>query len=303
MPEHALPASPWPLGRIPAPRRASVPVIVGAVVLATVAAAFFQRLAFRDPARWFPPLLWSDRVTGGLADYTLVANVTLLLVLIGGWLMGLGGMRPADVGLRRGTLGPALGRTVLIWIIANLTLVVAGSLSGTELARNPAWSPAAWRVSAGEWIGQLLGNCLYEEMLFRGVLLPQVMWRVLRWWPAARRRVQVAAAILISQGAFSLTHVFFNSHQPEGQWLLVAQLAFGLLYAGVYLRTGNLLLAVGIHVLVNNPAPLLNDPVPGPGAVGGLTFFGVTAWLLAGRWLPRRRLRATERARDAGASG
>jgi len=39
-------------------------------------------------------------------------------------------------------------------------------------------------------------------------------------------------------------------------------------FALVYLRTGNPLLAMALHVLLNKPAPPLEDPLPGPGAIG-----------------------------------
>jgi membrane protease YdiL (CAAX protease family) len=33
----------------------------------------------------------------------------------------------------------------------------------------------------------------------------------------------------------------------------------GLAFCGIYIRTGNLFLAIGFHALANNPGPLLTD--------------------------------------------
>ena len=82
--------------------------------------------------------------------------------------------------------------------------------------------------------------------------------------------------------------VFFNLHLPEGQWLLLAQFVFGIVFALVYLRTGNLFLAMALHVLLNNPAPLLADPLPGPGAGRSIVLLGILAWLFSLTWSRRR---------------
>jgi membrane protease YdiL (CAAX protease family) len=76
--------------------------------------------------------------------------------------------------------------------------------------------------------------------------------------------------------------VFFNLRQPEGQWLLLAQFVMGLAFAGIYLRTGNLFLAMGVHTLTNNPGPLLEDPFNGPGLVGGIIMLGTLLAVVIG---------------------
>ncbi|MFM7075438.1 MAG: hypothetical protein ACKO3G_05145, partial [Planctomycetaceae bacterium] len=53
------------------------------------------------------------------------------------------------------------------------------------------------------------------------------------------------------------------------------------------LRTGNLFLAMGVHALLNNPAPLIEDPLPGPGASGSIFLVGVVAWLISLAWAKR----------------
>ena len=142
----------------------------------------------------------------------------------------------------------------------------------------------SWRFALSEWLGQLFGNCPFEEVLFRGFLLPQCLLLTKHWIPESRRWKHLAIALLLSRGYFALCHVFFNLHQPEGQWLLIAQFVFGLLFAAIYLSTGNLFVAIGIHALVNNPAPLLKDPLPGPGVTGSIVLVGCLIWLCVLPW-------------------
>jgi membrane protease YdiL (CAAX protease family) len=277
----------WPFARIPPPPRVSLGFLILALVVEKSAVAFFQLLAFRAPDRWFPPMTWLGHATGGIVDGTLVAGVTLLAVVVVGLLFGVARLGPRDVGLDRRRLRPALGFLIAAWAAIQLLLVLILPLFGQRIGLGPQWTADGWRSAVGQWLGQLLGNCPYEELFFRGFLLPQSGLLAMRWMPSARPRTLVAAALVLSQGLFALGHVFLNLHLPEGQWLLVAQFVFGIVFALVYLRTGNLFLAMALHALLNNPAPLLEDRLPGPGYVGSIVLVGILAWLSSLTWSRR----------------
>lgn len=277
----------WPFQRIPRQPRVSLGFLLLTLAVAKSATAFFQLLAFRDPARWFPPMAWIGQATGGIVDGTLVAGVTLQVLVIVGLLIGVGRLRPGHLGLDRQRLWPALRFVVMAWVAIQSLLLVLLPLCGQPIGLGAHWTEEGWRRAAGEWLGQLLGNCPYEEVLFRGFLLPQCGLLAMRWVPKAGPRALVAVALVLSQALFAVGHVFLNLHLPEGQWLLVAQFVFGLMFAFVYLRTGNLFLAMGVHALLNNPAPLIEDPLPGPGVSGSIFLVGVVAWLINLAWTKR----------------
>ena len=277
----------WPFARIPPPPRVSLGFLILALVVEKFAVAFFQLLAFRAPERWFPPMRWLGHATGGIVDGTLVAGVTLLAIVVVGLLFGVARLRPRDVGLDPRRLWPALGFLIAAWGAIQLLLVLILPLCGQRIGLGSQWTADGWRGAVGEWLGQLLGNCPYEEVFFRGFLLPQCGLVAMRWMPTARPGTLVAAALLSSQGLFALGHVFLNLHLPQGQWLLLAQFVFGIVFALVYLRTGNLFLAMALHVLINNPAPLLEDSLPGPGAAGSIVLAGTFVWLVRLAWARR----------------
>ena len=267
--------------------------ILLALAVKTSATAFFQLLAFRDPGRWFPPMPWLGTATGGIIDGTLVAGVTLQVLVIVGLLIGVGRFRPEHLGLDARRLWPAVRFVVAAWVAIQLLLLLILPLFGQRISLGSQWTAGGWRKAVGEWLGQLLGNCPYEEVLFRGFLLPQCGLLAMRWVPKARPRALIAVALVLSQALFAVGHVFLNLHLPEGQWLLVAQFVFGLMFAFVYLHTGNLFLAMGLHALLNNPAPLIDDPLPGPGASGSIVLVGIMAWLISLAWAKRPASRAT----------
>jgi membrane protease YdiL (CAAX protease family) len=262
------------LPRIPVPRRASL-LCLGLVLAIFLGFASYGQLLARDePEKWFPPAAWLPRATHGLINGTLIQTVTIQLILIGGFLMGICRFRPRELGLDPAKLPAAVILTALIWAANQIVLVIVFALSGQEIAVNPDWSSSGWTRATGAWLGQLFGNTPLEEMLFRGFLLPQCLLLTLSWLPNARAAIQLLFALVISQGLFAVLHVFFNLHESHGQWLLLAQFVMGLLFAGVYLRTGNLFLAMGLHTLVNNPGPLLKEHVPGPGLGGAIIGLG-----------------------------
>jgi hypothetical protein len=148
-----------------------------------------------------------------------------------------------------------------------------------------AWSRAlehSGRGLLGELLGQLFGNALYEEILFRGCLLVQLaLWLTPR--PQRPDRRAVLLALVLSQLVFALQHIpnrlafaaWPDAAAAAGD--LAMLLVAGLFFAGVFLRTGNLLVAVGVHALGNCPTLLW----AGPDWVHPAAMFVVTLLLLA----------------------
>jgi hypothetical protein len=199
--------------------------------------------------------------------------------------MGICRFRPREIGLDPAKLPAAVILTALIWVANQVVLVIVLALTRQEIALNPEWTSAGWTRPAGAWLGQLFGNTPLEEVVFRGFLLPQCLLLALSWMPKARAWIPLLVALLLSQALFTVLHVFFNVYEAQGQWLLLAQFAMGLLFAGVYVRTGNLFLAMGLHTLANNPGPLLLDPFPGPGLGGGIIGLGTLVAVVFGPWM------------------
>lgn len=296
-PTGSRPAStpaPWPFTRIARPRRAPLWLLATALVVVAASTAFFQLLAFPAPARWFPPLLWCHSLSGGVIGGTLVATTTMMLltfVVLLGWI---GGLRPRDVGVDGRRLLPAVALTFTIWLASQLAILAMLAASGQEITISRVWSGHNCRNTVSGLLGQMLGNCPFEEIFYRGFLLPQCMLSILERLPGWSRRGHVALALLVSQGIFALTHVFLNQRSGGwGQWMLVGQFIMGLAFAGLYLRTGNLFLAMGLHMLVNGVDlmfPLFEGRIPGQGLIG----LGIGCAVVVGARLGRRQANPTE---------
>jgi membrane protease YdiL (CAAX protease family) len=255
------------------------------VVLIYLGADCYGQLLVRHaPEKWFPPAAWLPRATNGLLNFTFACTVAIQLVLIGGFLIGICRFRPREIGLDPAKLPAAVLFTTLIWAADQVVLVIILALMGHEIALNPNWRGSGWTWAAGQWLAQLFGVTPPEEVAFRGFLLPQCLLLMLGWMPTARPGMQIGVALVLSQGLFALSHVFGNLYRPQGEWLLLFQFAMGLAFAGVYLRTGNLFLAMGVHALSNNPSPLIKDPFDGPGLGGGIIMLGTLLSVILGPW-------------------
>ena len=120
---------------------------------------------FRGP--WFGPVA---RATAGLVNGTLQANL-IGLALFCLFVFGLGRLKPADVGLEWRKLPRALALTGLLWAGMQAASLIFGWIGGVSF--DPIWRQRGVIAVLGLLIGQLLGNALVEELLYRGLLLPQ----------------------------------------------------------------------------------------------------------------------------------
>jgi hypothetical protein len=202
-----------------------------------------------------------QRATDGLVQGTLIGS-PLIFGCVGVVVFGVGRLRCSDVGWRLAKLRPALLVTLAFWGAMQLGLALWVALSGGQPEWNHAWHQRGIGWFCGQLLGQLLGNALLEEMVFRGFFLPQ-------FYLKASAHFRPAGALLLallgSQVFFALTHIpnrlFVNILPAEkllgDQLELILQ---GLTYCAVYVVTRNVFICVGLHSLFNQPARLLAVP-------------------------------------------
>jgi hypothetical protein len=149
------------------------------------------------------------------------------------------------------------------------------------------WQRLGVTAVIGALLAQLFGNALYEEILFRGVLLRQTYWRLET--TRLTNLQTLVIAIAISQSLFALIHlpillsggmsiIAAFSRLPA---IFVAGTAFAVLYA----RSDNLMLCVGIHALANKPTLLMSDSFDLP---DNLVFAVVMCLIFAALWGTKR---------------
>lgn len=249
----------WPLKRIPIQPALSLSFLASILLIFLALVAIAQFVVFPDTNRWAPWCVAVYRATQGLIDFTLMLGLFLQVLIIGILVIGIGRLRPRELGLDIAKLPAGVAWTFAAWLAAQLVTLLICVVAGEPIGLSPAWSFGSWTQPAGKWIAQLFGNAALEEVLYRGFLFPQCVWLASSWFRDRSDRWWIAISLLISQGCFALGHIPFNfvGGGWSGQWLLIFQFLMGLAFCGIYIRTGNLFLAIGFHALANNPGPLL----------------------------------------------
>ncbi|MBZ0291973.1 MAG: CPBP family intramembrane metalloprotease [Anaerolineae bacterium] len=223
--------------------------VIGLFYIAHIALALFINFVI-FPSGLTDPI---QRATGGLINATLLANFINLALIVFGILVILGKQRARDLGLIWRHLPGALLLTLLIWLVAQAVLVLLALAQGQPLALHPNWNQRGTTIVLGVLIGQVFGNALYEEISFRGFLLPQLYFKI-------NARPRLLIALLISQALFALMHIpnrlAFGATLAEAVSNLPMLLLLGILFALFYLVTGSIFLSIGVHALGNAATPL-----------------------------------------------
>lgn len=285
------------------PRRLASPQLLLAAFVAYSLAHLFNNtvLEMEAPRR---ALLRLQILSGGWIEPVLVRSqvvlVTFLLVVV-----GFGRHRLTELGWRLRQLPGGILVYLGAWCVLQLGLLAAVLRQGLELEWHPMWTRFGLPAVLGGVIAQACGHALVEDTAFRGFLLPQLRQRLVHAASLLVMLFFLSLAILGSALSFGLAHLPTRLlvHDSDLRTLLVEQghfLSAGLALGLAFVATRNLFVVIGLHVLLNDPAPLVAVPGEVLNRAILVVFGGVV--LLASvrrirRW--RRRLRAEREERLA----
>lgn len=222
----------------------------------------------------------------GLLTPVLLAGLVEWAVLVMIVMGVLGGLRARDLGLERGLAYSAILIFIVLWgVLQGVTAAIGGFANG-EIALQSSNIRLLPLERIGLQLQAVFGSGLIEEVLYRGFLLTQV------YLIAVGRQVNARAALMLAAGVSTL--YFGINHIPagmrmgldmQGLMMYVGHVSLvGLLFATLYLRTGNLFVAAGAHALINQPMALFAAPVD-PALI---VLVGVACLLLSWPTLNRR---------------
>lgn len=216
--------------------------------------------------------------TDGYLSAQTIVHLVMLAVVVVIPLWYVRDLKPRHLGLDRRAL--PVGAAVILSLWVGLQLVgaaVAGLDGSVTFSRSwQALGVAGWTKAL---IPEFFGSALSEEVYYRGLLLAQGYLIAKRF--TIDRRVALVASLLVVQAWFAVVHIPARLVQGAPLPLPVDILGvflLGIVFALVYLRTGNLFLAVGVHALTNDPAPLFVDPPLARAIVLGLTVLLLVVW-------------------------
>lgn len=208
----------------------------------------------------FAPLA---QVTGGWVNGNLPAGGLLLVIPVCGVLLTVGRLRPRDVGLDPRGLPVGAVTTLAMWGTAQLISGLASVVGWGSLRLDPMWSePGALSRWIGFAIAMFFGPPLAEEVAIRGFLLPQLYLKI-----KGGASWKLGGAVLVSSIVFGALHLprqfllGFDTAPVVLAAVLVSRTIGGMISALIYLRTGNLFVAIGLHAIGNAWIQIPASPV------------------------------------------
>lgn len=194
-----------------------------------------------------------SNLTHGWIDGTLSANLIGLFVEVAVFLLLIAKVTPRELGLRKNKLLPGVFGFLLFWFAVHLVNLGVNLFTGSRIVFNDNITKYPGDLIGG-LLGQLFGNALLEEIVFRGFLFVQIF---LLCSAIKRRPARVSAAIFISQAIFALMHIpnriYTGLTGVEFVYDFIQLVAWGSVFCLLYLLTENLFFVVGIHALMNEP--------------------------------------------------
>ena len=226
--------------------------------------AVFNYTVFSVPPNQTPVFGPIMRVTDGLVTSQLLVGLFQLVVIIGGLVWLIDGLHPVHVGLDWDDIQAGIIVTGVVWIVIQFVGLIVSGITG-PVTFSPLWEAIGSRGMLSNLLAEVFGTAPMEEAIYRGLFLTQGYLLARRFLDD--RRLNLFLAIVGSQALFALAHVptrlvvGTQLGLPLGQDLLLT-FVLGTIFSLVYLRTGNLFIAMGVHALSNDPTSLfLEQPI------------------------------------------
>ncbi len=220
----------------------------------------------------FDVFLPIENATSGLINATLIANLFSMLIVFT-VLFRFSALKPKDVSLKfrggdDGSLVRGVSWTVVALLVFHFATLIAIAAMGKPVAFFD-WLSSNGMKQVGIVLSQFFGNALYEEVLFRGFLLPQMVLVLKKRWRKWSWTKCFWLGIVGSQLIFALCHIpnriAMGTYASANMFLIDMLVLFvcGVLFAAVFMLTRSLFAAVGVHAIVNAAPALVEVPIVG----------------------------------------
>jgi membrane protease YdiL (CAAX protease family) len=185
-----------------------------------------------------------------------------------------------ELGFRKENWWKGLLLVVFIWLFLQVILLLVNIIAGIRPIFSDYWSSGSFYPALfGNFVGEFLGNSLFEEVLYRAVLFPQLYLFLKKQEWIKNDILNGILAALISQMFFAVMHLpnRIIAYGLSGLNLFLnILLLFGIgsLFVVVYFTTESLAAAIFVHAL-NNIGLTIFTPFEGYAFVYiGIMFIG-----------------------------
>lgn len=230
-------------------KRVPVRVIAGVVLLHILCNMFVNLVYFTG--EYYYPLA---KLTNGWVDATLSGSLITLFLEVILFLLIIAKVPSREMGLRKEKLLPGLIGFLLFWFALHIADLLINFFAGfgSYISFNELITEEPNAIF-GSLFGQLFGNALLEEVIFRGFLFVQLFLLFKRFNAPILR---ICAALLSSQIIFALIHIpnrIYSGNYAGMDYVtdFIQLIYMGIVFCLLYWLTRNLFFVVGVHSLNN----------------------------------------------------
>ncbi len=226
--------------------------------------------------------------TNGRLEPLASLSILKLMFITVGIVVWIGRFRTRDLGLWVKNIPSGILAAVFLWAFLQLAMLIAGLLSTGFIRFADGWEGMTPLYTTAGIVVFALTKALFDEITYRGLLLPQLHTKLQRFVPFSSG-VNLILAVLISQLIYVIIQVpLIDFGEGNGFHLasgVFSVFALSILNALVFLRTRNLYIGAAIHALWYRTVLFADTDFPPLIALGLLVVALIAIWPL----LPDRR--------------
>lgn len=203
--------------------------------------------------------------TEGIVDSLFVLSLIKVAFVGFGVMFWIGQFRGRHLGLGWGKFKTGVLATFFIWAMLQLIIVAYDMITASELGYFSNWQGTGSINIIGGFILYAVGKAFFDELTYRGLLLPQLHLKCQRYLKLDPRII-LGIAIIISQTIYLIIQLplisLFTSTSISSAMTFTSLFFLSIISSLIYLRTKNLYITIGLHAIWYQPIFVAAPAIP-----------------------------------------
>lgn len=203
--------------------------------------------------------------TEGIVDSLFVLSLIKVAFVGFGVMFWIGQFRGRHLGLGWKKFKTGVLATFFIWAMLQLIIVAYDMITASELGYFSNWQGTGSINIIGGFILYAIGKAFFDELTYRGLLLPQLHLKCQRYLKLDPRII-LGIAIIISQTIYLIIQLplisLFTSTSISSAMTFTSLFFLSIISSLIYLRTKNLYITIGLHAIWYQPIFVAAPAIP-----------------------------------------
>lgn len=203
--------------------------------------------------------------TDGVIDSLFVLSLIKGAFVGFGVIFWIGQFRSRHLGLGWEKFKVGMLATCFLWAMLQLIIVAYDMITASEISYFSNWQGTGSINILGGFVLYAIGKAFFDELTYRGLLLPQLHLKCRRYINLDPRLI-LGIAIVLSQTIYLIIQLplvsLFASTSSSSAMTLTSLFFLSIINSLVYLRTKNLYITIGLHAIWYQPIFIAAPAIP-----------------------------------------